>query len=97
MRKCFFIFFFDGNFFWWENIFYFENVQGRKFFVVEGIYDIYVYGYVNISLQVFYFLVQKGIFVYFFNYYGYYDGLFYLWESFFLGDLIIKQVKYYFD
>ncbi|WP_087035212.1 type I-B CRISPR-associated endonuclease Cas1b [Thermococcus litoralis] len=78
-----------------ENTLYFENAQGKKPLAVEGIYDIYIYGHVNISSQALHFLAQKGIAVHFFNYYGHYDGSFYPRESLHSGDLLIKQAEHY--
>lgn len=78
-----------------ENTLYFENAQGKKPLAVEGIYDIYIYGHVNISSQALHFLAQKGIAVHFFNHYGHYDGSFYPRESLHSGDLLIKQAEHY--
>lgn len=78
-----------------ENTLYFENAQGKKPLAVEGVYDIYVYGHVNISSQALHFLAQKGIAVHFFNHYGHYDGSFYPRESLHSGDLLIKQAEHY--
>lgn len=78
-----------------ENTLYFENREGKKPLVVEGIYDIYIYGHVNISSQALHFLAQKGIAVHFFNHYGYYDGSFYPREKLHSGDLLIKQAEHY--
>ncbi|MPW38852.1 type I-B CRISPR-associated endonuclease Cas1 [Thermococcus sp. 101 C5] len=85
----------DGTLTRRENTLYFENAQGRKPLAVEGIYDIYIYGHVNISSQALHFLAQKGIAVHFFNYYGHYDGSFYPRESLHSGDLLIKQAEHY--
>lgn len=85
----------DGTLTRRENTLYFENAQGRKPLAVEGIYDIYIYGHVNISSQALHFLAQKGIAVHFFNHYGHYDGSFYPRESLHSGDLLIKQAEHY--
>ncbi len=87
----------DGTLFRRENTLYFENERGKKPLAVEGIYDIYIYGHVNITSQALHFLAQKGIAVHFFNHYGHYDGSFYPRESLHSGDLVIKQVKHYLD
>ncbi|WP_297436912.1 type I-B CRISPR-associated endonuclease Cas1b [Thermococcus sp.] len=87
----------DGTLFRKENTLYFENARGRKPLVIEGIYDIYVYGHVSISSQALHFLAQKGVAVHFFNHYGHYDGSFYPRESLHSGDLVIKQVEHYLD
>ncbi|AEH24645.1 type I-B CRISPR-associated endonuclease Cas1b [Pyrococcus yayanosii] len=85
----------DGTLLRKENTLYFENAQGRKPLAIEGIYDIYVYGHVNITSQALHFLAQRGIVVHFFNHYGYYDGSFYPRECLNSGELIIKQVEHY--
>jgi len=87
----------DGTLFRRENTLYFENERGKKPLAVEGIYDIYIYGHVNISSQALHFLAQKGIAVHFFNHYGYYDGSFYPKESLNSGDLVIRQAEHYLD
>jgi len=87
----------DGTLSRRENTLYFENAQGKRPLAVEGIYDIYIYGHVNITSQALHFLAQKGIAVHFFNHYGYYDGSFYPRESLNSGDLLIKQAKHYLD
>ncbi|NJE26644.1 type I-B CRISPR-associated endonuclease Cas1 [Thermococcus sp. MV5] len=87
----------DGTLFRRENTLYFENAQGKRPLAIEGIYDVYIYGHVNITSQALHFLAQKGIAVHFFNHYGYYDGSFYPRESLNSGDLLIKQAKHYLD
>ncbi|MDN5320119.1 MAG: CRISP-associated protein Cas1 [Thermococcaceae archaeon] len=87
----------DGTLFRRENTLYFENQSGKKPLAVEGIYDIYIYGHVNITSQTLHFLARKGIAVHFFNHYGYYDGSFYPREGLHSGDLVIKQAEHYLD
>ncbi|WP_457752180.1 type I-B CRISPR-associated endonuclease Cas1b [Thermococcus sp.] len=87
----------DGTLFRRENTLYFENARGKKPLAVEGIYDIYIYGHVNISSQALHYLAQKGIAVHFFNHYGYYDGTFYPREKLHSGDLVIRQAEHYLD
>ena len=95
MRKKSLTLFSDGTLTRRENTLYFENAQGKRPLAVEGIYDIYIYGHVNISSQALHFLAQKGIAVHFFNHYGHYDGSFYPKESLHSGDLVIKQAEHY--
>lgn len=97
MRKRSLTLFSDGNLFRRENTLYFENAQGRKPLAVEGIYDIYIYGHVNISSQALHLLAQKGVAVHLFNHYGHYDGSFYPREKLHSGDLVIKQAQHYLD
>ncbi|WP_423792181.1 type I-B CRISPR-associated endonuclease Cas1b [Methanocaldococcus indicus] len=80
-----------------ENTIYFENKNGKKPLAIEGIYDIYIYGKVNITSQVLNYLSQKGIAVHFFNHYGYYTGSFYPRESLHSGYLVVNQVEHYLD
>ncbi|NJE46300.1 type I-B CRISPR-associated endonuclease Cas1 [Thermococcus sp. GR7] len=87
----------DGTLFRKENTLYFESGGEKKPFAVEGIYDIYIYGHVNITSQALHFLAQKGIAVHFFNHYGYYDGSFYPKEKLHSGDLVIRQAEHYLD
>ena len=95
MRKKSLTLFSDGTLTRRENTLYFENAQGKRPLAVEGIYDIYIYGHVNISSQALHFLAQKGVAVHFFNHYGHYDGSFYPKESLHSGDLVIKQAEHY--
>ncbi|ASJ08825.1 subtype I-B CRISPR-associated endonuclease Cas1 [Thermococcus siculi] len=95
MRKRSLTLFSDGNLFRRENTLYFENAQGRKPLAVEGIYDVYVYGHVNISSQALHFLAQKGITVHFFNHYGHYDGSFYPRKKLHSGNLVVAQAEHY--
>ncbi|MDV3104590.1 type I-B CRISPR-associated endonuclease Cas1b [Thermococcus waiotapuensis] len=97
MRKRSLTLFSDGNLLRRENTLYFENANDKKPLAVEGIYDIYIYGHVNISSQALHFLAQKGIAVHFFNHYGYYDGSFYPRETLHSGNLVIKQAEHYLD
>ncbi len=99
MRKRSLTLFSDGDLFRRENTLYFYNakMERPKPLAVEGIYDIYVYGHVNISSQALHYLAQKGIAVHFFNHYGYYDGSFYPRESLHSGDLVIRQAEHYLD
>ncbi|QDA31033.1 type I-B CRISPR-associated endonuclease Cas1 [Thermococcus indicus] len=87
----------DGTLFRRENTLYFQNAKMKKPkpLVVEGIYDIYIYGHVNITSQALHYLAQKGIAVHFFNHHGYYDGSFYPREKLHSGDLVIRQVEHY--
>ncbi|NJE06351.1 type I-B CRISPR-associated endonuclease Cas1 [Thermococcus sp. M36] len=87
----------DGTLFRRENTLYFESGGEKRPFAVEGIYDIYIYGHVNITSQALHFLAQKGIAVHFFNHYGYYDGSFYPKEKLHSGDLVIRQAEHYLD
>ncbi|ASJ10955.1 subtype I-B CRISPR-associated endonuclease Cas1 [Thermococcus sp. P6] len=87
----------DGTLFRKENTLYFENARGRKPLAIEGIYDIYIYGHVNVSSQALHFLAQNGIALHFFNHYGYYDGSFYPRESLHSGDLVVRQAEHYLD
>ena len=99
MRKKSLTLFSDGKLFRKENTLYFQNakMEKPKPLVIEGIYDIYIYGKVTITSQALHFLAQKGVAVHFFNHYGYYDGSFYPRESLHSGDLVIKQAQHYLD
>ncbi|BAA30345.1 type I-B CRISPR-associated endonuclease Cas1b [Pyrococcus horikoshii] len=95
MRKKPLTIFSDGTLTRRENTLYFESAKGRKPLAIEGIYDIYIYGHVNITSQALHYIAQKGILIHFFNHYGYYDGTFYPRETLLSGDLIIRQAEHY--
>ncbi|WP_297091850.1 type I-B CRISPR-associated endonuclease Cas1b [Thermococcus sp.] len=80
-----------------EGTLYLENRKGKLPLPIEEVYDIYIYGHVNITSQALHFLAQKGIAVHFFNHYGYYDGSFYPKEKLHSGDLVIRQAQHYLD
>ncbi|AEC52728.1 hypothetical protein PNA2_1813 [Pyrococcus sp. NA2] len=97
MRKKHLTIFSDGTLLRKENTLYFESSKGKKPLAIEGIYDIYIYGHVNITSQALHYLAQKGIVVHFFNHYGFYDGSFYPRETLLSGELIIRQAEHYLD
>ena len=77
------------------NTLYFENEDGRKYFPVENVRELYIFGEVTINKKFLDFASQKEIILHFFNYYGYYSGSFYPREHYNSGYMILKQAEHY--
>jgi len=80
-----------------DNTVYIEAEEGRKYFPVESIRDIYVFGEVDLNKKLIEFFEEKEIVVHFFGYYGNYVGTFYPREHYNSGYMILKQVEHYLD
>lgn len=72
-----------------------ENEDGKKYFPVESIRDIYVFGEVDLNKKVFEFLEKHEILMHFFGYYDNYAGTFYPREHYNSGYIILKQAEHY--
>lgn len=64
---------------------------------IEKVYDIYVFGDLDINSDLMEFLGSRGVCLHFFNYYGYYAGSFYARERAVSGSLLVQQVAHYVD
>lgn len=64
---------------------------------VEDIDSIYCFSDLRLNTKFLNFVAQKGITVFFFNYYGFYSGSFVSRESNVSGKLIVEQTKQYID
>ena len=81
-----------------QNTLYFQMEDGkRKFFPVENIEEIFIFGEVSINKKILEFLSQKEIIMHYYNHYGYYMGSFYPREHYNSGYITIKQAEYYLD
>lgn len=68
-----------------------------KYIPIEDVDSIYIFGEMTLNTKLINFLMQKGIELHFFNYYGFYTGSLYPKEQLNSGMLLVNQVKYYTD
>lgn len=80
-----------------DNSLIFKNDKLKKILPVKNISAIYALGEIDINSKLLSFLCQMQIPVYFYNYYGYYSGVFAPREELVSGKLLIKQVEFYKD
>lgn len=74
-----------------------ETEGGKRYFPVESIRDIYIFGEVDFNKKLLEFLEDKEIVLHIFGYYGDYVGSFYPREHYNSGYLLLKQVEHYLD
>ncbi|AEH51235.1 type I-B CRISPR-associated endonuclease Cas1b [Pseudothermotoga thermarum] len=72
-----------------------ETEEGKKYFPVESVRDIFIMGEVDLNKKFLEFLEEKEIVAHFFGYYGNYVGTFYPREHNNSGYMIVKQVEHY--
>ena len=79
-----------------HNTIYFENEkQQKKPLPVEKIRTLHLFGEIDINSKLLSFISQYGIFLQFYNYYGFYTGAFYPREKKESGFVIVKQSEHY--
>lgn len=78
-----------------DNTICIETDEGRKYFPIETLRDIFVMGEVNLNKKLLEFLAQKEVVLHFFGYYGNYVGSFYPREHYNSGYVILKQAEHY--
>lgn len=75
-----------------DNTIMFETDEGKKYFPVEEIESVFIFGEVDINKRFLEFMTEKNICVHFFNRYEYYVGTYYPREHYNSGIVILKQV-----
>ncbi|MGB9857920.1 MAG: type I-B CRISPR-associated endonuclease Cas1b [Brevinematia bacterium] len=81
-----------------ENTLYFETSNGeRKYFPVENIDNIHLFGEIDLNTKVLNFLAQNNVILHVYNYYGYYSGSYLPREKNISGEVIVRQVEHYLD
>ncbi len=80
-----------------DHTIYVENEEGKKYFPVKSIRDIYVYGEVDLNKKLLEFMEENEIVLHFFDYYGNYAGSFYPREHYNSGYMILRQAEHYLD
>jgi len=80
-----------------ENTVCVEGEERTRYFPVENIRDLLVFGEIDLNKKIFEFFHQHEILIHFFDYYGHYVGTFYPREHYNSGYMVIKQVEHYLD
>lgn len=78
-----------------DNTLIFKNEKIKKIFPIKNINAIYAYGEIGINSKLLNFLSKINIPVYFYNYYGFYSGVFMPRDKNISGKLLIAQVNHY--
>lgn len=78
-----------------DNTLIFKNEKIKKVFPINNIESIYAYGEISINSKLLIFLARLEIPVYFFNYYGFYSGMFSPKKQSVSGKILIEQVNKY--
>jgi len=80
-----------------QNTLVLETDDGKKFFPVEQVEEIAVFGEVDLNKRLLSFLTQQHIPIHFYNHYGYYIGTYYPREHYNSGYMILRQAEHYLD
>ena len=80
-----------------QNTLVLEADEGKRFFPVEQVEEIHVFGEVDLNKRLLGFLTQRHIPVHFYNHYGYYMGTYYPREHYNSGYMILRQAEHYLD
>jgi len=80
-----------------DNTLIFQNENTKKIIPIKTVDSVYAFGQISFNSELITFLSKLQIPIYFYNYYGYYDGCFYPREKMISGNILIKQVSYYTD
>lgn len=78
-----------------DNTLIFRNEAGKKVFPIKNIDSIYAYGEISINSKLLIFLSRLEIPIYFFNYYGFYSGMFAPKKQTLSGKVLVEQVDSY--
>lgn len=78
-----------------QNTLVLQNDEGKKFFPVEQIEEIHIFGEVDLNKRLLSFLSQKKIPMHFYNRFGYYIGTYYPREHYNSGFMLLKQAEHY--
>ncbi len=78
-----------------DNTLIFRNEKIRKVFPIKNVDSIYAYGEISINSKLLIFLSRLEIPIYFFNYYGFYSGMFAPRKQTVSGKILVEQVKHY--
>lgn len=80
-----------------QNTLVLETDEGKRFFPVEQVDEIHVFGEIDLNKRLLSFLTQQRIPVHFYNYHGYYIGTYYPREHYNSGYMILRQAEHYLD
>ncbi len=80
-----------------QNTLVLEAEEEKKFFPVEQVEEIHIFGEVDLNKRFLEFLTQQHIPLHFYNYHGYYVGTYYPREHYNSGYMILRQAEHYLD
>ncbi len=80
-----------------QNTLVLETEEGKRFFPVEQVEEIHVFGELDLNKRLLGFLTQQHILLHFYNYHGYYIGTYYPREHYNSGYMILRQAEHYLD
>ena len=96
MQKTLYLFS-DGRLRRKDNTICVEGEENLKYFPVNGVRDVFIFGEVDLNKRVLEFLKQNEVILHFFDRHGYYVGSFYPREHYNSGYMILKQAEHYID
>jgi len=80
-----------------QNTLVLESEQGNRYFPIEQVEEIYVFGEVDLNKRLLEFLTRQHIPLHFYNYRGFYVGTYYPREHYNSGYMILRQAEHYMD
>ena len=80
-----------------QNTLVLEKEETKRYFPIEQVEEIHVFGEVDLNKRLLDFLSQQHILIHFYNYHGYYSGTYYPREYYNSGYLILRQAEHYLD
>ncbi len=80
-----------------QNTLVLETEERKRFFPVEQVEEIHVFGEVDVNKRILEFLTRQHILLHFYNHYGYYVGTYYPREYYNSGYVILRQAEHYLD
>jgi len=80
-----------------DNTIYVEGQEGRRYFPVASLRDVFIFGEIDLNKKVLEFMAENEVVVHFFGYYGNYVGSFYPREHYNSGYVILRQAECYLD
>ena len=81
----------------YQNTLLYETQEGKKIIPVESVKELHILGEATISTRVINFLLQKGIPLHFYNFYGIYTGTLFPRSQNISGLVVLKQAEHYLD
>ncbi|NPA91180.1 MAG: type I-B CRISPR-associated endonuclease Cas1 [Chloroflexi bacterium] len=80
-----------------QNTLVLETDEGKRFFPIEQVEEVHVFGEVTLNKRLLGFLTQQHIPVHFYGHNGYYIGTYYPREHYNSGYMILRQAEHYLD
>lgn len=80
-----------------ENTICVEGEEQTRYFPIENVRDIWVFGEVDLNKKILEFLHQNEVLVHFFDFHGNYVGTFYPREHYNSGFMVLRQAEHYLD